>query len=173
MPGMARTITTSGPRRIGALCGALTSMLGLIVLVGWMVRSTLLIQVEPQFPPMKLSSALNFALSGLAILGIAAGWRRVVLICSGTVATLAGLSVSAYFLQAGVGLDQLLGIVSAKTSFLELDQLAPTPAICFLIVAVALLLAESAFHQRGPVLGIAGLVVAAAGTACWISVLSG
>ncbi len=170
MPGMARTTTTSWPRRIGALCGTLTGMLGIIVLVGWMARSTFLIQIAPHLPPMRLNTAINFALSGLAILGIATSRRRIVLICSGMIAAVTGFSLLQSLLQLSIGIDQLPGSVFVSTRFPELERLAPTPAVCFLIVAVALVLADD---HRAPVMGIAGLIVAAVGTACWISVLSG
>ena len=173
MPDTARTTTTSWPRRIGALCGALTSMLGIIVLVGWMARSTFLIQIAPHLPPMRLNTAINFALSGLAILGIAASRRRMVLISSGMIAAVAGFSLLQSLLQFSIGIDQLPGSVFVSTRFPELERLAPTPAVCFLLLAAAFVLAETVLYRRAPVMGIAGLVVSGVGLACWISVLSG
>ena len=163
--------STSWPLRTGALWGAMAGLLGLVVLVGWLTRSTFLIQIAPGLPPMQLTVAVSFALTGIAIRGLSVARRRLVLICCAVVGTLACLSLLEYFLHINLGIDALPGAVQR---FSGLDRMAPTPAICFALVAAALALGQTILRDRkAAVMGITGLVVAGVGAACWVSVLSG
>jgi signal transduction histidine kinase len=70
------------PKATGALCGALTVLLGAAALVGW--------------APMQPSTAVSFVLSGLALLGIVRSKPRLTLIGSGAAATLAAVALLEY-----------------------------------------------------------------------------
>jgi PAS domain S-box-containing protein len=143
------------PRMTGALCGALAILLGALVLVGWAVHSTFLIHVAPDLPPMQRSAALSFALSGLALLGIAMSRPRFTFFGSAITATLAGVS--------------LLQFLSGDAL-----RMSPGAALCFIVLATGFVLAEiSAPAKRSAMLGVAGLLVAAVGAACGISLIWG
>ena len=145
-----RATGLSWPLRTGALCGMLASTLGVLVLLGWIGRSTVLIQLAPRLPAMPMSVAASLVLSGFGILGAVASRRRLVFICSGIAATAAVISI------------------------FEVDGLSPIAAICLVILAATLVLCQMVlFEKPAPFLGIAGLVVAGIGVACWVSVISG
>jgi PAS domain S-box-containing protein len=129
----------------GALCGALAILLGSVVLLGWAVHSTLLIQVAPDLPPMQRSAAASFALSGLALLGIVMSRPRF---------TFAGSAIAAALAAA--------------------SGMPPATALCFIVLATGFVLTQiSPLPKSSALLGVAGLLVAAVGAACGISVVWG
>ncbi len=82
----------SYPRLTGVLCAAMAMVIGLAVLLGWAVHSTLLIQVIPDFAPMQRNTAIGFLLAGAALWGTALNRPRLVVISSVSTAALAALS---------------------------------------------------------------------------------
>jgi len=66
----ARATGLSPLRITGALGGALAILLGSVVLTGWVVHSSFLVQVAPNLAPMQRNTAVSFILSGIALLGI-------------------------------------------------------------------------------------------------------
>jgi len=164
----------SWPRMTGALFGALAILLGSFVLVGWAVHSTFLIQVAPDLAPMQRNTALSFSLSGLALLGIVMSRRRLVFIGSAITATLAAVSLLEYLFRVNFGIDELLGAAYIATQASDLGRMSPTTAVCFIILATGFVFAQTTqLANRSPVLGLTGLLVAAIGGTCCISVLSG
>ena len=173
MLDIARTVGMSWPRRIGALCGVLAVMLGLVVLLGWAVHSVFLIQIASHLAPMQRDTAVSFALSGLAILATVRGRPRLIFVGSGIVGTVAGLSLLEYVLHANFGIDQFVRSMYINTQVSEPGRLAPITAVCFVMLATGLVLAQTCLpHKKSAVMGITGLMVAAVGAACCISVLS-
>jgi two-component system, sensor histidine kinase and response regulator len=153
------TKAASWPRLTGAVCGALTIALGLAVLAGWIVHSTFLVRGTPDLAPMQPSTAVSFALAGLAVLGIANNHRRVILACSAIVGIVAGVSLVAYLF------DWTLGAGS---------RMSPITAGCFVLVAAGFVLSETGLStRRSTVLGMVGFLVAAVGGTAGVSVLSG
>ena len=63
---------------IGA--GVLTTLLGLVVIVGWQTNNVTLVQVLPTFVPMQYNTALGFVLCGLGLLFGIFGKSRLALV---------------------------------------------------------------------------------------------
>jgi PAS domain S-box-containing protein len=146
----------------GALCAALAILLGSAVLVGWAVHSAFLIQVAPDFPPTQRTTAVSFVLSGLALLGIAMSRPRFTFIGSAVTAILAAASLIEHLVHANPGIDELGG------------RMSPVTALCFIVLATGFVLAQiSPLPKRSPMLGVAGLVVAAIGASYGIGILWG
>ena len=161
-------------RMTGALCAALAILLGSVVLLGWSLHSALLIQLTPNLAPMQRNTALNFILSGIALLGIVIARPPLTLIGSALTATLSAGSILEYLFHANFGIDELFGVAFITTHTPDHGRMSPTTAICFLIFAVGSLLSQTSRVSRRPeVLGLTGLLVAAIGATCSISVLSG
>ncbi len=138
-----------------AFCGALGILLGSAVLVGWAIHSTLLVQLALNLSPVHPSTAVNFILSGVALLGIVTSKPRLSWIGSGVTATLAAISLVEILLGAQVGI-------------------APATAICFLVLSIGFVLTQtSLLSDKSPTLGVTGLLVAAVGATCGISMLWG
>src|ERR1700676_3030236 len=103
----SRAMTVSSTT--GALCGVLAILLGSVVLMGWAVHSTFLVQVAPTLAPMQRNTAASFVLSGVALLGIVMNRSRLTLVCSVITAPLAAATLLEFFFHANFGIDELLG----------------------------------------------------------------
>ena len=104
---------------------------------------------------MQPITAVCFVLSGLALLGIVARKRGLTLIGSAAAAVLAAVSL----------LEYLVG---------STPRIAPATSICFILLAAGLVLAQtSLLTNRSAALGVTGLLVAAVGATCGISMLWG
>ena len=170
----ARATGLSPLRITGALGGALAILLGSVVLTGWVVHSSFLVQVAPNLAPMQRNTAVSFILSGIALLGIIIGRPPLTLIGSAITAAISAGSALEYLFHTNFGIDELLGVAFIGTQTPDHGRMSPTTALCFLVFAVGAVLAQTSFSRKRPaVLGLTGLLVAAIGATCSISVLSG
>ncbi len=164
----------SWPGMTAAVCGALVILLGSIVLMGWAIHSTFLIQIAPNFAPMQPNTALSFLLSGIALLGIVIGRPRLSVIASALAAAISLASILEYLLHANLGIDEFLSVAFVTTLTPYRGRMSPTTALCFAVFALVTILAQHRrIARRSRLLGVAGLLVAAVGAACSIAVLSG
>ena len=167
-----RALTT--PRTIAATCGMLSVLLGTVVLVGWAIHSAFLIQVAPNLAAMQRNTAASFILGGLALLGVVRNKSRLTLVCSAITAPLAAATLLEFLFHANFGIDELLGATYIVIGSSGPGRMAPTTALCFILLAGCLILAQtSLLANRAPILGVAGTLVAAVGATCIISVLWG
>ena len=157
-----------------AVCGALVVLLGSIVLTGWAIHSAFLIQIAPNLAPMQPNTALSFLLSGIALLGIVIARPRLTLAASTITAAISLASILEYLLHENFGIDELLGFAFITTHAPYHGRMSPTTALCFAVFALVTILAKpGVFTNRSPLLGVSGLLIAAVGAMCSISVLSG
>jgi signal transduction histidine kinase len=158
----------------GAVGAVLVIALGSLVLLGWAIHSPFLIQVLPNLAPMQRNTALNFILSGIALLGIVTGKPRLTLLGSAITFTVSAGTIFEYLFHANFGIDQLLGVAFITTQTPEPGRMSPTTALCFTVFAAVTMLCECGLiNKRSPFLGVTGLLLAAVGASCSISVLSG
>src|SRR5580693_10004404 len=156
----------SWPRRIAALSAALAILLGMTVLVGWAFHNWSVIKISPKLAPMQPTTAISFISSGLSLMGIILAKRRWIFVTSGLLAALATIGLLEYLLGVRSGLDQFLGAPYGRMS--------PVTGICFLVLAISCAWAQMRpLSNRSPVLGLSGLLIAAVGGACGISMLWG
>jgi len=161
-------------RLAAALSGGLAVLLGLAVSGGWAFHSTFLIQIAPNLAPMQRNTAMCFALTGLALLGLVADRPGRTILFSALSAIFAGGSLLEYLFSADFGIDQLLGIAYITTQTSEPGRMAPATAVCFLLLAIAFVWAQTRLiRESSLVLGITGFLVAAVGATCCIGVLAG
>jgi two-component system, sensor histidine kinase and response regulator len=159
---------------IGALTGALAILLGSVVLLGWVIHSGLLIQVAPNLPPMQRNTAVGFVLIGLASLGIVINRPRILFIGSAGTATLAAASLLEYLFHTNFGIDELLGKGYITTLTSDPGRMAPATGLCFIVLAAGFVLAQTRPRaKRSAILGFTGLLVAAVGASCCISMIWG
>jgi signal transduction histidine kinase len=123
---------------------------------------------------MQRITAISFAAAGIAVLGIALRKPRWTFVASAVAGALAITSLLEYLLQVSFGIDWILGSSYIASITDSPGGMSPVAALCFLVLAVGLPLAEMLpLNGRSPVLGIAGLLVAAVGAACCISMVWG
>ncbi len=174
MRARVSAISLSWPRTTAAICGILAILLGSIVLIGWAIHSTFLIQVAPNFAPMQPNTAVNFLLSGIALLGIVNAKPRLTVTVSAITAMISIASLLEYLFLANFGIDELLSAAFITTLTPFRGRMSPATALCFTVFAVVTILAQRrGTAKRSPLLGVTGLLVAAVGAACSIAVLSG
>ncbi len=164
----------SFPRIVAALSGALAIVLGLVVLMGWAIHSATLIQVAPYLAPMQRNTAASFVVIGLALVGVATNRPRLALTGSAIAASFAGSAILEYALQAKFGVDELLGAGYITTLTSAPGRMSPITALCFIVLAGGFTLVQTnLLSKKSSMLGISGLLVAALGAACGISVIWG
>ncbi|MGH1363525.1 MAG: PAS domain S-box protein [Calditrichia bacterium] len=128
---------TSGTIFIAGLCAVL---LGLLVMLGWHLHLEALVQVLPMYAPMQYNTALCIFLSGLALLAILFGRKKIVFVCA-VLPLLAGiLTIIEYVVGINFGIDELFiqHDIMVRTS--DSGRMAPNTAFCFVLTGVSLLL---------------------------------
>jgi len=155
-----------------AACAALVILLGSIVLAGWVTQSAPLVQLAPNLGPMQCSTALGFVLTGLALLGIVIGRRRVTVVASAVAGLLALLSLLESLFHVNLGIDEPLSSAFLARSAFD-PRMRPAAAICFLVLSAAFLSIHTRLRShRSAVLGYPGLLTAAVGATYGVSLLS-
>ena len=90
------------------IAAGLSVLLGATVLFGWYTRNIALIQIHPTFVPMQYNTAIGFLLCGIGILSMSFNYKRLMMICGGTICTIGILTLAEYVFGANLGIDQLL-----------------------------------------------------------------
>jgi signal transduction histidine kinase/CheY-like chemotaxis protein len=152
----------------------LSILLGTLVLVGWSIHSLVLVQVAPNLAPMQRNTAASFILAGIALLGVVLNKSRLTWVCSVITAPLAAATLLEFLFHANFGIDELLGVTYITTRASGPGRMAPTTALCFILLVGCLILAQTRrLTNRSPILGVAGSLVASVGATCITSVLWG
>ncbi|STX52446.1 sensory box histidine kinase [Legionella busanensis] len=114
----------------------LVSLLGLIVLFGWYTHNTLIIQVSPYFAPMQFNGALNFFLSGLALLCLYLDAKKTALFIASLIILLCTLTLLEYLLKINLDIDEffMTHYITVQTS--HPGRMAPNTAFCFLLLGL-------------------------------------
>ena len=141
--------------------------LGLTVLAGWFSHTPALIQLLPHLPPMTRNAAACFVLCGLALLMVALGSRRwLVVVCAGMISAMSLLTIFEYVFSVSAGIDELLGPSYVAVKLSSPGRMASATAICFVLGSMALAMTPRIPSQRSAlVLGLNGSILAAVGMA--------
>lgn len=165
-----RALTT--PRIAAAVCGALSFVLGLLVLIGWATHSLFLVQISPGLAPMQRNTAASFILAGIALIGVVRNKPQWTWICSAITIPLAAATFLEFLLHANFGIDELLGATYFASRLA--GRMAPTTALCLILFAACLILVTTKLRVKAaPWLGVAGSGIAAIGMACIVSAIWG
>ncbi len=174
MRARVSALSLSLTKMTGAVCGALSILLGSVVLLGWAIHSTFLIQIAPDLAPMQRNTAIGLMVCGIALLGIVVNRPRLVFVGSTIATALSASTILEYLFHTSLGIDEFFGVAFITTRAPDQGRMSPTTALCFIIFAAGAVLAQTSLHKKkSAVLGITGLLVAAVGATCSIGVLSG
>jgi hypothetical protein len=123
-----------------ALAGQAVSGLGFLVMLGWVLGSSALIQVSPAFAPMQFNTALGFLVAGTALLMLNSAPPIVARLCGAFTAILGAATLCEYLLTVDLGIDELFmdGYINVGTS--NPGRMAPNTALGFLVSGLTLLL---------------------------------
>ena len=140
--------------------------LGLVVMIGWKVKSPGLIQVFPGLVPMQFNTALGISLSGLALLFTCRKFLAAGKALGIVVAFLGLLTLVQYLTHTNFGIDEWFmdHYITTKTAFS--GRMAPNTALCFFLGGLAVTLAnhQSQRHLVFPI----GTLVAGLGLLAFI-----
>jgi diguanylate cyclase (GGDEF)-like protein/PAS domain S-box-containing protein len=136
-------------RRVAAVAAVMTALLAVLVLAGWTFNLGILKSPLPGQTSMKPLTALGL-LAGSAALWlqrnrVSGAWRgRLALICAGALGALGALVSLEYLLGMDLGLDQVLFRQALLTeNVFPIGRPAPATAVCFLLLALALLVLDA------------------------------
>ncbi|MFT4585111.1 MAG: PAS domain S-box-containing protein [Gammaproteobacteria bacterium] len=141
------------------ICGGLVVVLGLLVLLGWWGDIDWLTQPLAGQVAMKANTAGGFVLAGLSLLFLVSERRLAAPLSKLFAATLllcGVITLSTYF-GLGINIDSLLVDAAANRSGLIPARMAPTTAVCFVLLALALI----ADHGQNPLWRYSAKVFAA------------
>jgi diguanylate cyclase (GGDEF)-like protein len=156
----------SGRPAVFLLCGGFVAVAGsLVLLIGWLGNVTVVKEMVPGTVAMKASTSLMFVLCGAALVLIPGGGarRRFGQACAAFSLLLALAFLSEYVLGWNLGIDEFpfrdTAGHAARIAFP--GRLAPTTAVCFVLVSVSLLLLRMRWRIEEalmvPVLAVATL----------------
>jgi PAS domain S-box-containing protein len=154
------------------LAGGLLSVIGGLVLFGWLTANAALVQVIPTFAPMQYNEALGFLLAGAALLSLSASRRRLVVVTAGLMLGLALITIAEYVTGLDPGFDRLLinPYITAATS--HPGRIAPNSAACFVLAAVAMLVSATRIRAPAALSATLGVTVASLGTLAFAGYLT-
>jgi signal transduction histidine kinase/DNA-binding response OmpR family regulator len=124
---------------IAVAAGAFTTLLGVVVIVGWQTNNVTLVQVMPTFVPMQYNTALGFVTCGLGLLFIAFDRPRFATPAGALAVVIGFLTLLQYIFGVNFGIDQLFHDhdITVKTS--HPGRMAPNTAVCFTLVGLAII----------------------------------
>jgi hypothetical protein len=151
--------------------GALTTLLGLVVIIGWQTNNVTLVQVLPIFVPMQYNTALGFVLSGLGLLSVIFGRKRAGLVFGGLAAAIGVATLLQYIFGLNLGIDQFFHDhdITVKTS--HPGRMAPNTALCFTLIGLAV--TAKATLARPATRSLVSVLLSSLGLAFGIVALSG
>jgi len=135
-----KQVKITGSQLIGLVSGALTALIGLLVIIGWVFHFELIVRLHPTFVPMMFNTALGLFFCGTALLAF--GFRRTVFsnICGTFVTILGMLSTIQYAFVINIGIDNLFIDPYLTVESLLPGRMAANTAVAFILVGASILL---------------------------------
>jgi hypothetical protein len=165
---------TLGRRTVVLSTGGICTLLGVLVLIGWIYDIPALIRLEPASNPMVANAAVGFVLSGLALILISAQRPRAASACAVWSLATGALTLAEYGLSTDLGFDQIL-LADRINASGHPGRLAPNTALAFILCGCALLSAAwpRSSNKSVAITGISGAGVTALVAASFWGYLAG
>jgi sensor domain CHASE-containing protein len=166
-----RAFEMSNSLRISVLAGGISSVLGLVVLMGWYTKTMIAVKGLPGSVPMEYITAVEFLFLGLGLVLVLFGRKNLALACFGIGALTAILSIVESMGGKEFGLVSLgrhLGLTAEECC------MGVMTSISFVLISLALINLSLPMRSRfRPMIsGILGSVVAAIGLVAFFTFLS-
>jgi diguanylate cyclase (GGDEF)-like protein/PAS domain S-box-containing protein len=172
---LASCVAGIAPKRCAQAAGTLLGALGLLVMLGWLMKAAILVQVLPGAAAMRFNTAALFLLVSAALAALASGRRRTAGVLGALTAILAAAIASQDLLRIELGIDNLVVCDWSSIGPALSSRMAINTAICFFLTGLTLVsLACRGRWRVQPFLeGLAGSCVAAIGLASSVGYFSG
>ncbi|MDP8916977.1 MAG: PAS domain-containing protein [Pseudomonadota bacterium] len=132
--------------RLPAICGAVCSALGLLVLIGWALDLPAATSLLPGLIAMQPWTAVAFLLCGLALLGGMGGGRPRARLAAAAVGLIGAIALAEHVFGLDFGVDRLLfrrAVESQAVGIANPGRPAETTSVCWVLLALALMLAQA------------------------------
>ena len=135
-------MTTAHNKSSGFLVGmgALVAGLGLLVITGWLLGNSSIVQIQPEFASMKFNTALCFLLLGLGISLVNSTKNHLMRGCGISVSIIAIMSLAQWIFGINLYIDNLLIQDQLEDLTAPPGRMSILTAICFLMSGIALTL---------------------------------
>ncbi len=120
--------------------GGLSCLLGLVVVAGWYAGNLAIIQLRSDLTPMSFNSALMFVVCGAALITVARRKLLWVRLLAGIGLLLSALTMSQYFTDIDLGIDQLMLTPHIEQLAGYDGRMSLTGAFCFLLLNTGFLI---------------------------------
>ncbi len=117
--------------------GLLVSIIGILVIMGWILNIPALIQIYPTLAPMQMNTALCAFLCALAFIFINSPQKWVGLTAAVAAFLLASVTGIQYILGSDFGVDRLFIEPQITTRTAHPGRMAPNTAVCFVFLSLA------------------------------------
>lgn len=158
-------ISGYGPDFILITSGTASTLLGVIVLIGWYTHNLTLLQISPDFIPMHYHTALGFLLCGLGLWSIILGRPRGAMVCGGIILLIGFFTLIQNIFNIDLGKSGFAIKLDTQIDVPYPIAMASSTALCFVFTGVVLLLMGIPLrvHQRPFILGLLSCVIGALG----------
>ncbi len=145
------------------ICCIVMAVLAISVMAGWYLHNTSLVQVRPEFAPMKFNTALCFFLVACSFIFWIGRKLKSSLVASGLVTLIAILTLSEYVLESSIGIDTLFVMPFTDYRSSAPGRMTVNACVCFLMTGMSLIIL-SLPHRFGKKADKAPLAVALMGS---------
>lgn len=153
--------------------GATVLALSLIILLGWLVKEPLLIQLKKSWAPMQFNTAVGFFLLGIAtcLIGLRRFWWAAMF--GGVAGVLGVITVSEYLFSWDAGIDTFFLEPFIVTSSFHPGRMSLPSATCFTLLGFSfLVLPSKKEHFRSFIFGICATITTAIATVAILGYLT-
>lgn len=152
------------PRRwVPVVLGGLLAGIGALVLLGWLIGSPVLVQIQPRFVPMQGNTAFCLVLVGAALVAAGLGALRTAAVLGWIVVAFAGLIFLQYLSGLDFGLDQMLFEHPLVVRSAAPGRMAPDTALGLVLAGLGL-----ALFRRHPAIPSSLAVLTITMGAAWV-----
>lgn len=141
--------------------------LALLVMIGWITKSPMLVQIHPSFVPMQFNTALGFMMIGSALLCIHRSKRTLGIITASMVTALGAMTILQYSLGINLGIDQLFIRPAIGVDENFPGRTGANTAFCFVIVGSIILRILLAQQKRCCIVMVSGIVFVLSAASLW------
>ncbi len=153
------------PRILTFIAGGLAAALGGATAIGWHVHNEALLRVRPGWIAMVYNSAICFMCCGLGLIALATRRSRWAWPFAAVALAFGGANVVQIALNRDLGVDRLFVKPYMTDETIHPGRMAPSSAVCFVLMGFALAIAarRTPFRSRPLLLALVGTLLMSLG----------
>lgn len=162
-------------RRCAQITGMLLGLLGLVVVLGWLTKTSALVHMLPGAAAMQFNTAAMFLLVSAALIALAGEQFRAAVVLGAVITLFAAATASQDLLGLELGIDHFILRDGSDVAPMAGGRMAINTAFCFVLTGLSLvsLACRGAWRGQPFIEGMAGSIVGAIGLASSVGYFSG